>query len=146
MGVLQLWKQCWGGSGTSMMGTVCCRHCTCCALNNGSCACLKQLGGMCPQACLVPSLVPACKQASLGRDLGPAAQRWGPRPIDLDIVFYESQVNSGIAAYAAVHPVAAGTAAQLADHGAHSPAARAPCREPLHYESLTLSHTLPDRL
>ncbi|KAL4420775.1 hypothetical protein ABPG75_010431 [Micractinium tetrahymenae] len=30
-------------------------------------------------------------EARLGRDLGPAAQRWGPRPIDLDIVFYEGQ-------------------------------------------------------
>jgi hypothetical protein len=28
-------------------------------------------------------------QERLGRDLGPSAQRWGPRPIDLDIVFYE---------------------------------------------------------
>ncbi|KAL4451314.1 hypothetical protein ABPG77_009386 [Micractinium sp. CCAP 211/92] len=28
-------------------------------------------------------------EAQLGRDLSPAAQRWGPRPIDLDIVFYE---------------------------------------------------------
>lgn len=32
-------------------------------------------------------------QARLGRDLGPTAQRWGPRPIDLDIVFYEGQVR-----------------------------------------------------
>ena len=30
-------------------------------------------------------------QAQLGRDLGPSARRWGPRPIDLDIVFYEGQ-------------------------------------------------------
>ena len=28
-------------------------------------------------------------QARLGRDLSGGAQRWGPRPIDLDIVFYE---------------------------------------------------------
>ncbi len=34
---------------------------------------------------------PRCLQAQLGRDLSPAAQRWGPRPIDLDIVFYEGQ-------------------------------------------------------
>lgn len=34
---------------------------------------------------------PARPQARLGRDLGPAAQRWGPRPIDLDIVFYGGQ-------------------------------------------------------
>ncbi len=28
-----------------------------------------------------------CLQAQLGRDFG--GQRWGPRPIDLDIIFYE---------------------------------------------------------
>ena len=27
-----------------------------------------------------------CQQASLGRDFG--SQRWGPRPLDLDIIFY----------------------------------------------------------
>jgi hypothetical protein len=35
-------------------------------------------------------LLPAL-QAQLGRDLGPSARRWGPRPIDLDIIFYEGQ-------------------------------------------------------
>lgn len=52
MAVLQLWKQCRGSSGTSMMEAVCCCHCNCCAPNDGSCACPKQSGGM---AC-VPKL------------------------------------------------------------------------------------------
>ena len=35
-------------------------------------------------------LLPAL-QAQLGRDLGPSARRWGPRPIDLDNIIYEGQ-------------------------------------------------------
>ena len=39
----------------------------------------------------MPAAALPALQARLGRDLGPSARRWGPRPIDLDIVFYEGQ-------------------------------------------------------
>lgn len=39
-------------------------------------------------------LLYALKQVekAAGRDLGPGQQRWGPRPLDLDVVFYGSQI------------------------------------------------------